>query len=331
MVGSGPGSAARLRTAIDKARAGAPPPAPETAPSSAATPVSLPPPSTAEDYYRVGSHLRTTHDLRGAIKAFDQALALRKDWPLALAARANCYYQLKEYDAAIASLNRAIELDPKRMSYYDERGLAYSYSGRHAEALPDYTRAIELTPESAAPYNNRGWANLELGRLDESRRDLDHAIELSPTYQLALHNRARLFLMQKQYAKAIADYEAVLRVNPSDQPAINGRANAQRLMSGATPLMPPKQLSPPHGVVYDHFPRETTLVWTEVPGAASYRAEWEFQSEGSWAPGTILSAAQPVASFRFVGAQPGRWRVWAVDAAGVEGPKSEWREFRYTK
>jgi len=36
-------------------------------------------------------------------------------------------------------------------------------------------------------------------------------------------------------------------------------------------------------------------------------------------------------SFYFVGAQPGRWRVWAVDQAGHAGPSSAFRTFRYTR
>ena len=30
-------------------------------------------------------------------------------------------------------------------------------------------------------------------------------------------------------------------------------------------------------------------------------------------------------TFNFVGAQPGRWRVWAIDVDESEGPRSEWR------
>jgi hypothetical protein len=33
--------------------------------------------------------------------------------------------------------------------------------------------------------------------------------------------------------------------------------------------------------------------------------------------------------FGFAGAQPGRWRVWAVDKDGREGFKSPWRTFVY--
>jgi hypothetical protein len=32
-----------------------------------------------------------------------------------------------------------------------------------------------------------------------------------------------------------------------------------------------------------------------------------------------------------VGAQPGRWRVWAVDDDGHQSPKSNWRYFEHQK
>jgi len=35
--------------------------------------------------------------------------------------------------------------------------------------------------------------------------------------------------------------------------------------------------------------------------------------------------------FRFIGAQPGRWRVWGVDKEDREGFKSAWRNFVYLR
>ena len=36
-------------------------------------------------------------------------------------------------------------------------------------------------------------------------------------------------------------------------------------------------------------------------------------------------------NLKLIGAQPGRWRVWALDDKSVEGVKSDWCEFTYTK
>lgn len=337
-VGGGTGSSARLQGVIEKARAGAPAPAPEAQAPLPATTAAV----TAEDYFRDGARLRDARDQVGAIKAFDRALEVRPDWIVALAARASLYSQLKQYDKAIADLTRIIELDPTRAVVYDQRGLAYSNSGRHAQAIPDYTRALELDPLLSAGWNNRGWAHLDLGQLDLALSDLNKCIELNPINTIALMNRAHLYNRRKEYRQAIADFDAVLRVHPIDTAATAQKAEAQRLLnavSGAGPnsLAAPKPISPADGAVFDHFPRETTLVWTEVPGAAGYIAEWDYKDDAGWSgerTGILAKTALltlPVATFQFVGAQPGRWRVWAVDAAGNPGSKSEWREFRYTK
>jgi hypothetical protein len=100
--------------------------------------------------------------------------------------------------------------------------------------------------------------------------------------------------------------------------------------AGPAPPATPTQLAPADGSVFDHFPRETTLSWTSVPGAVSYSIETQFFG-GSWSSGASAGdIASTSYTFDFVGAQPGRWRVWATNAAGEDSPKSPWWTFEYT-
>lgn len=102
-------------------------------------------------------------------------------------------------------------------------------------------------------------------------------------------------------------------------------------------LSAPEVLSPEHGGVFGHFPRTTTLRWNPVPFAASYRVQWDYRDDRGWASEhrnfrwPSFKALETSYTFNFVGAQPGRWRVWAVDIYGNPGAKSEWHEFRYTQ
>lgn len=101
-------------------------------------------------------------------------------------------------------------------------------------------------------------------------------------------------------------------------------------------LPAPKLVSPEDLSHFDHHPRTTVLVWKAVPGAAGYRVETDYQYSGKWASedrGMAYAVEVTATSyiFDFVGAQPGRWRVWAFDARGREGAKSEWREFVYSR
>jgi hypothetical protein len=107
-------------------------------------------------------------------------------------------------------------------------------------------------------------------------------------------------------------------------------------------LPAPKQISPDDNAVFEIYPRITKLEWEAVEGAASYAVELDVCE--SLMTRTRCVNPQPLRrtsnsytanitgmsyEFSFVGAQPGRWRVWAVDKQGRDGFKSPWRTFVY--
>lgn len=95
---------------------------------------------------------------------------------------------------------------------------------------------------------------------------------------------------------------------------------------------------------FDIFPRTTTLVWNAVAGAVSYEVVTEFGNASATDPfctvpadcglWTVQVAGSTVTSsltftFDFVGSQPGRWRVFARNAAGVIISTSAYVYFDY--
>jgi hypothetical protein len=107
-------------------------------------------------------------------------------------------------------------------------------------------------------------------------------------------------------------------------------------------LAAPRQIAPDSGMVLEYREqRATTLVWAPVPGAATYALEvdpfcvdekrWCTEIGATRIVYTASAIADTTHAFNHVGAQPGRWRVWAVDRAGNAGPKSGWWEFVYTQ
>lgn len=110
-------------------------------------------------------------------------------------------------------------------------------------------------------------------------------------------------------------------------------------------LPAPKIISPVDGSVFWNtpYPRSLTLEWAAVPKAATYTVEVEVCD---WEPpdGGTCKKATPLVRWRqappsgiegttyqltFPGTQPGRWRVWAVDANGRPGAKTPWALFLY--
>lgn len=86
--------------------------------------------------------------------------------------------------------------------------------------------------------------------------------------------------------------------------------------------------------------RTTTLEWQPVEGAAFYKIEVDFcyglveslRECVDPQPNRLPTIVQGTSyEFLFVGAQPGRWRVWAIDQNGQEGFKSPWWTFFHLK
>src|ERR1017187_4639219 len=61
--------------------------------------------------------------------------------------------------------------------------------------------------------------------------------------------------------------------------------------------------------------------------ACCYQDAWHAESEGI--PGTAYETTATETTFDFVGAKPGRWRVWPVNGNGQRSNPSDWRTFRY--
>lgn len=110
-------------------------------------------------------------------------------------------------------------------------------------------------------------------------------------------------------------------------------------------LAAPVQLSPADRIELNYYPRHTRLEWQPLEGAAYYLVEIDvcdgrdrelrecvdpkpFSTTRNLGPVKVQGTNY---EFDFVGRQPGRWRVWAVDSLGQEGFKSPWRIIFYLK
>lgn len=93
-----------------------------------------------------------------------------------------------------------------------------------------------------------------------------------------------------------------------------------------TPIL----VSPANNITFYHYPRNTTLAWKPVAGADSYLVELQYYSHGwyAWYSDTVSSASY---TFSFIGDQPGRWRVTALDSTGAwnDSAPSDWWTFDY--
>ena len=85
----------------------------------------------------------------------------------------------------------------------------------YEEAIQDHDKAIKLNPKFASAYNNRGIVKTDLGRHEEAIKDFDKAIEINPKYTIAYNNRGFAKAKLEQYREAIKDYDKAIKINLS--------------------------------------------------------------------------------------------------------------------
>src|SRR5262249_14194116 len=81
-----------------------------------------------------------------ALRDYDQALHLDRRFANAALNRGMLHYREKRYDAAIADLHRARELDADPATVCFDLALAYLAQGERTDALDNLRRALSLNP-----------------------------------------------------------------------------------------------------------------------------------------------------------------------------------------
>ena len=118
--------------------------------------------------------------------------------PKAYVDRGDDFYDIGDYDNAIADYTQAIKLNPVyNVIAYFSRGTAYSAKGDIDSAIDDYTTALGMDPMRIDPnspdvLNFRGVAYANKGDYDKAIVDLEEALQLDPNYTAARNSLERI-------------------------------------------------------------------------------------------------------------------------------------------
>jgi tetratricopeptide (TPR) repeat protein len=91
----------------------------------------------------------------------------------------------RDFDAARASLSRAVEIEPRFVAAWNQLGTMAYQSARYREAEADFRRGIEADPNAYEPLVNLGGVLLNLGQFEEALRYNNEAATRRPHDALA--------------------------------------------------------------------------------------------------------------------------------------------------
>lgn len=165
--------------------------------------------------------------------------------------RGDLYFQLREFELAVADYSDAIELDgkadeayfgrgmalgrfgqisegirdlgiyierhPRSARAYTKRGVRYLWIGDEANAEKDFNKAIELNPQNAEGHDDLGVIHARRGEHDVALRHFKATVSIDPTYYKGFHNQALVYYVTGQAELALASVDKALKLVPGER------------------------------------------------------------------------------------------------------------------
>ena len=135
--------------------------------------------------------------------------------------------QVGDFDTAIASILRAVELNPTD-NYYCSLGNVCFDKGDTDAALNCYLKTIELNPRNLEAYNNLGMVYTNKEMIKEAIACYQKAIEISPNCPEIYNNLGTVFFEINEIKEAIKYYEKAVELNSSYVQAYFNLGNAYK-------------------------------------------------------------------------------------------------------
>ena len=142
-----------------------------------------------------GLMLNTLADHDHALKEFERALALDPallNLPDIYSHMGACQKDLEQYDAAIDTCKKGLEIDEQRPDMYNTIGFCHFMTQKYEHAVTAFENALEIDPSLAINYANIGSSYREMGDTKLAVQYYEMALKIDPTIDFARQNIERL-------------------------------------------------------------------------------------------------------------------------------------------
>ena len=169
----------------------------------------------AEWVFQQGNFILMLDQINKAIEFYSQVIELNPRHVGAYNNRGAAFHMQGKHDKAITECTKAIDLEPNFSLAYNNRGAAYTEKNEYRRAIKEYNKVIELSPNSAIAYLNLGEVYGSQGDYRRAIKECSKAIKLLPDYAEAYATRGAAYNMINECDKAIADLNQAIRLNPN--------------------------------------------------------------------------------------------------------------------
>jgi tetratricopeptide (TPR) repeat protein len=180
--------------------------------------------SQAIKNYNIGNEQNEQGEYDNAIRSYYKALELNPEYAEAYSGLGYSYYMKGEIEKAIEYCNRAISINPNFPRSYLYLGYINYDRANNIEALNYFSKFIELDGNSATAFSYRGILYGRLGRNDLAIRDFNESLRINPNASNDYKNRAICYIQLNEFDKAFEDLNKAIELNPEDDNALGLRS-----------------------------------------------------------------------------------------------------------
>jgi parallel beta-helix repeat protein len=137
------------------------------------------------------------------------------------------------YPEALASYERALEMDPAIAAAWDGKGDALTMTGSYEKAARSYDRALSIDPLSSETWYHKGNALAMLLRFEEALGCYDEAVRIDPAFAEAWNRKGVVQNRLGRYQEALESFERALAIEPGYAAAWNSKSWAHQMLGEA--------------------------------------------------------------------------------------------------
>jgi tetratricopeptide (TPR) repeat protein/transglutaminase-like putative cysteine protease len=123
-------------------------------------------------------------------------------------------FQRQDVPGEIASLTRAVEIDPKFTRAWLWLGEIYKFSGQIDNALQSYRKAIDVDPQQPVAYKALGFTLLGMRKFEDAILVWEELIKVAPNDGAGPAGLGSTMFSLKRYQEAVSAFEAAVKLNP---------------------------------------------------------------------------------------------------------------------
>ena len=188
----------------------------------------------ASSYYELGVLYRENNNFDNAIKSFKKAIELNPQHSMALYEIGVIYEQQKNYDEAIKKYTESLRIK-ENSEAFQSLGVCYLKKGLLKEAYRNLVKAMMLNPNKYIIYNNLGAVLERVGNYDSAIQMLEIAVKLNPNNTIGFYNLGVVLDKKGEFGRAIESYEKAVELGHNKSEEIKKRIKQLKVIIANIP------------------------------------------------------------------------------------------------